>query len=507
MGLRNGSYSERWVITWLLPCCSVLLSPNDTIEARVDGMYVGDRLYQDVIHALPEQMAVLDSRGFIIATNHAWEEFAAENGAADTSTVSVGANYLEVCRRALAGGDQYAVDALEGIEAVLSDRVPLFRMEYPCHSPHKQRWFLMTATRLRGATNGAVVTHSNVSRRRLAELELRESELRLNRAIEAATSGTWSVNLATGELVTSERALILLGLQPGTAIDHDRLFACIHPDDRKKAAAVIADAASSGQRLVCEFRAPQPDASIRWLACYMERHIRDNEPVLVGLMQDISEQKAREHQSELVAKEVDHRLKNLLSLVQVVAQRTFKTAPQDFPTLFAERLHSLARTQDLLVAHKSPAISIFDLIGSQLDGISDVMGHRIKIEGPLVLLKSRAAQAIGMALHELVTNAVKYGSLSNDVGEVSLRWSIEPQEGEEEQFTLTWRESAGPTVAPPSRRGFGSTVISDLIRMTLKGDVTLRYGAMGFSWRVSCAASEVAEQDRSTYDVGAGNEP
>jgi two-component sensor histidine kinase len=228
----------------------------------------------------------------------------------------------------------------------------------------------------------------------------------------------------------------------------------------------------------------------------MESQIRDDEVILVGLLQDISEQKAREYQGELVAREVSHRSKNLLSLVQAVANRTLKTAPENFPRLFSERLQSLGRTQDLLLTYDWRAIPIAKLVRSELEGIFDVMGTRISIGGPSLLLKAQAAQTIGMALHEHVTNAIKYGALSNDNGKVDLKWSVRRGSAKGgQQFTLTWMENGGPPVFQPMRRGFGSTVISDLVEATLKAHVTLRYDVTGFFWQVSCAAGDVVEPD------------
>lgn len=133
---------------------------------------MGDQFLHEIIRALPAHIAILDRSGRILMTSRSWEAFAAQNGAASSASVAVGANYLQVCRQAIELHDECAWRALEGIEAVLSGRSQSFEMEYPCHSPQEQRWFCMTVTGFTEAGEaGAVVAHTNITHQTVAAKE------------------------------------------------------------------------------------------------------------------------------------------------------------------------------------------------------------------------------------------------------------------------------------------------------------------------------------------------
>lgn len=146
-------------------------------EARLEIR--GERsgaLSQTIVEGMPGNLAVVDRTGRILAVNRAWKEFAEANGAAEAPAVRTGSNYLEVCRRAAERGDATAERALRGIESVLQGECPEFVMEYPCHGPEERRWFAMSVVPLDGAANGAIISHQNVTARRVAEDALRQSE-------------------------------------------------------------------------------------------------------------------------------------------------------------------------------------------------------------------------------------------------------------------------------------------------------------------------------------------
>ncbi len=136
------------------------------------------------------------------------------------------------------------------------------------------------------------------------------------------------------------------------------------------------------------------------------------------------------------------------------------------------------------------------LARSQLAFFADLIDKRIELRGPPLFVSASAAQTMGMALHELATNAGKYGALSNEDGVVDLAWSIERKEGGEETFVLSWHEHAGPAVQRPSRRGFGSTVIHDIVEISLHAQVELDFPVTGLSWRLECPAEVVVASER-----------
>ncbi len=174
---------------------------------------------------------------------------------------------------------------------------------------------------------------------------------------------------------------------------------------------------------------------------------------------DITDRKMAEERERLLMREVNHRAKNLLSIVQVIARQTATSGLDDFSERFEERIAGLAASHDLLVACPENGVNLNDLMHAQLAHFSDLFGSRIQISGPRTRLKPIAAQSLGMALHELATNSAKYGALSNDIGSVHIKWDTAKDEKGSEFFALSWLEKDGPRVVEPARRGFGSKII------------------------------------------------
>jgi two-component sensor histidine kinase len=208
--------------------------------------------------------------------------------------------------------------------------------------------------------------------------------------------------------------------------------------------------------------------------------------------QNAERERNEEHIRQLL-NEVDHRSKNVLSVVQAIARQTAIASPDEFVTRFSERMQTLAASHDLLVKSQWRGIEIADLIQVQLAHFKDLIGNRIKLDGPSLRLSVAAAQTLGMIIHELATNAAKYGALSNNLGHVDIRWDA--HEGEEnEVFTISWTERGGPTVIAPSHRGFGSTVVKTMAESSLDGDVDLDFPATGLRWHLVCPSSKVLDE-------------
>jgi two-component sensor histidine kinase len=186
----------------------------------------------------------------------------------------------------------------------------------------------------------------------------------------------------------------------------------------------------------------------------------------------------------LLIQELNHRTRNLLSVVQSIANQTAASKPTDFVERFSRRIQALSASQDLLVQGEWRGVEIEALVRAQLAHFTDLIGERIMIEGPPLSVTPSAAQSIGMALHELATNAGKYGSLSDDHGSVSIDWRLDGG-----QFSIGWIERDGPRVKRPKRRGFGTTIISTVAEANVGGEVELNYQSSGVIWRLRCAAS------------------
>jgi two-component sensor histidine kinase len=198
-------------------------------------------------------------------------------------------------------------------------------------------------------------------------------------------------------------------------------------------------------------------------------------------------------------RELTHRSKNLLAVIQAMARQTAKHSGtvQSFVERFGERVQALARSHDLLVAESWRSVSLHDLVRSQLAHYLDREPDLIAIEGPDIKLRPEAAQSLGLALHELATNAAKHGAMSKTGGRVEISWQESARasvngDAENDGFEFTWRESGGPKVAAPKRRGFGSMAIEHNLARALDADVSLDFATEGVTCRISVPGTQLA---------------
>jgi two-component sensor histidine kinase len=186
------------------------------------------------------------------------------------------------------------------------------------------------------------------------------------------------------------------------------------------------------------------------------------------------------------------RIGDVLSLVHAIARQTASREPPDFIGRFTERIQALAANQDLLVgaSGRESMSRIWCALSSRT--LPDVVGSRIAVHGPKLRLNAASAQAIGLALHELATNAGKYGALSLDAGRVDVRWRLEG-----DTFKMSWTERDGPAVSAPKRRGFGSsTVVDSIPKPSVGREVQLDYAPSGLVWRLTCPAANALDGGR-----------
>jgi two-component sensor histidine kinase len=162
-----------------------------------------------------------------------------------------------------------------------------------------------------------------------------------------------------------------------------------------------------------------------------------------------------------------------------MARQTAVTAgsAHDFEQLFSARLQALAASHDILMDEDWHGASIDELVRTQVGHYVDPIGTRIDLAGPEIMLKPEAAQNLGLALHELSTNAAKYGGLSNEDGHVEIRWDLS-----DGRFKISWQEVDGPPVSPPAREGFGHKVVTRIVKLALEGRVDLRFEPDGLIW-------------------------
>lgn len=212
---------------------------------------------------------------------------------------------------------------------------------------------------------------------------------------------------------------------------------------------------------------------------------------LNGAMVDITDRKENEAHLRLLMRELTHRSKNLLAVIQAMARQTARHArsTERFLQLFSARLQALARSHDLLVQESWYGASLYDLVRSQLGHYLDREKSPVSVEGPLVQLKPEAAQSIGLALHELATNAAKYGALSRVRGRVRVTWDRLP----DGSIELRWVESKGPKVSKPKRHGFGSMVIEHNLARAIDAKVDMNFASDGLRTRIVVPDSQLLE--------------
>jgi len=222
---------------------------------------------------------------------------------------------------------------------------------------------------------------------------------------------------------------------------------------------------------------------------------------VVASIVDISAHRRAEQRMQFIMRELTHRSKNLLAVIQAIAREAAGSSPdvEAFHRNFAERLRGLARSHDLLVARNWEGAPIDDLVNSQLGFLGQTDRDRIEIEGASMMLAPEAAQNLGLALHELVTNAVKHGALSVPGGNVQIVWKATKSDVREQRLLFTWRERGGAAVKPPTRRGFGHMVLEEVVPGMLGGTASLTFAPEGIAWTLDVACRAVLSQlDRAS---------
>jgi PAS domain S-box-containing protein len=232
----------------------------------------------------------------------------------------------------------------------------------------------------------------------------------------------------------------------------------------------------------------------RWYDLHIEP-VRGESGAVVGLTcaaVDITERKEGEAHLRLLMRELTHRSKNLLAVIQAMARQTarYTGTVESFIDQFSARLLALARSHDLLVQESWHGASLEELVRSQLGHHLDRGGSQIKVAGPAVLLRPEAAQSLGLALHELATNAAKYGALSVPTGQVSITWNWQPP-AQSAGITINWVESGGPPVSGRDRVGFGSMMIERNLSRSIGADVQLTFAPEGVRCRIDIPASQL----------------
>lgn len=268
------------------------------------------------------------------------------------------------------------------------------------------------------------------------------------------------------------------------------LNALIHPDDRRRAREFSRQTRrmADGEMREIEYRLRHADGSYRWFLLRETPFHRDSDgkvTQILGTALDIATRKHADERQQMLIRELHHRVKNILATVQAIASATGRSARdfQSFREVFSERLVSLGRTHSLLTREAWAGADLHDILRGELAPYLDAAERRVAIDGPSFIVPRDMTVPIGMAIHELATNAVKYGALSVPEGRV--RVDITAEEGmPDPRLVMVWTESGGPPVKPPERRGFGSLLLDRLLASQLGGRVATEYRPEGVMARI-----------------------
>lgn len=317
---------------------------------------------------------------------------------------------------------------------------------------------------------------------------------RLDRALTASGLGEYEWDMAGQVFRISARAAAITGWPAGSVAtgQSNPLFERIHPEDRETAATGITTALQTRGAFEAEYRLARPDAEDMVWVRATGIQIRDEggkSIAVCGFLSDITRQRMIEDQGRTLMAELDHRVKNVLATVQALAQQTAKRTRslEGFLSNFGGRLKSMAAANELLTAARWRGAAISHLVAAELGGIAQ---GQTRADGPELFLTPRAANALALGLHELATNALKFGALSTESGQVDLYWSETPEGG----FRLTWTESGGPTVRQPKRLGFGSTLLAQVTGRELAGQTRVEYLAAGVHVTLTAGKASVVSR-------------
>lgn len=318
----------------------------------------------------------------------------------------------------------------------------------------------------------------------LRDAELRrQNEIRLRQALVAAKAGVFDYNLETQETRWSPEMYLLHGLSAERgAPGFDAIMSQTVPEYELRVRSELAAALAQGRSFSLEFPVTRGDGREIWMAMTgdMQQDFAGSALHARGICQDISERKEWERRQLLLLRELAHRVKNSMAVVQSVTRQTVRSAssPQAFADAIEGRIQSLASSHSLLTEMDWKNVRLTELIRLQIHAMADNAEKRIITKGEEVLLPAEIATQVGLVLHELGTNAVKHGSLSSPTGNVMISWKVARG-----QLRLIWRERGGPPLSgPPTREGFGTALINSTV-----AHVRRRYDPGGLTCRLSLA--------------------
>jgi two-component sensor histidine kinase/DNA-binding response OmpR family regulator len=328
---------------------------------------------------------------------------------------------------------------------------------------------------------------------RTAELEmstarLMESERRRTQALAAGRMGSWEWDTTTGNCILDEGQYRIAGVDPKTfKATIENIRSLIHPDDWARLQE-LGEQVTLGETgsFQTEFRVVRPSGELCWCIGTAARSYTNDKTIRVsGVTIDITERKEAEERQAILAREVDHRARNALAVVQSIVRLTHANSTENYKAAVEGRLGALARAHGLLSEFRWQGADLKRLIEDELAPYRTADADKIIAVGPDVILQPASAQTLALAIHELATNAAKYGALSSSAGQIRLRWDLNHS-----GLRLEWTESGGPRVAPPIARGYGTRVVTASVEGQLDGRAVFEWRSEGLRCTMSIPPGE-----------------
>ena len=388
-------------------------------------------------------------------------------------------SFSELLDRAYATGERYVA------------RAKLVNLRVRPDGPLEQHYLdfvLQPVNDEKGKVTGIFVEGFDVTEQVRAQAAVEESNRRLSAAIAIARLGAFTWDRHTGEAALDQRAREIFGFGPDEIVTMEDVISRIDGEDLARINAGGASVAGNLGRREHAFRIRLPDGAVRDIVSVSDLLPGPDGPTsrTVGVFNDVTEVRAAEKRQRMLINELNHRVKNSLATVQSIAAQTLRSAT-DLPSArgaVEARLLALSAAHDVLTAESWRGARLTDVIAAALAPFDTAQQPRISRSGPSVWLAAQCALALSLALHELATNAAKYGALATSEGRVGINWSLTGDE-----LALVWREEGGPPVEAPVRAGFGSRLLQRSLARELQGEVVVTFAPEGVRCEIRCRPS------------------